>query len=378
MKRYLYIAAFLLLGASNLMAQNVEARIVADPAASTATNTVVRFSIRTKAGTQLFVGLSMYFLFQNGILAPQSTGNNTVVGVNDAQLVTTWGWGVGTRTTTPNQTIPTSVYDGRSYDRRYVYINTDETGGGNVQTLTTAWQEVFSITFNNLSGTYPQGGYGYLQETAEFALASLTNENGVNVPIDVTTGSVALGPGVVTPVTFANYDLKCGDKGTSLTWSTASEADSKSFEVQKSLNGTTWTVIGDVPAAGNSNVLRKYQYLDLEGGDASYRIRQVDMDGRFEYTTIKRISCTSKQVSAIVYPVPTSGTLNVAIKTDRPIRTELQVYDMAGRIVHSQAASLTNGSNNLTINVSRLAVGEYLLRSTDGSLLLNKKFTIAR
>src|SRR6187402_1756374 len=85
--------------------QNVQARIVVDPT-TTAGNTVLNFQIRTLAGTQVWVGLTFNFLYQNnGIgpdsLAPQSTGSGTVVGVNDALMVTTYGWGTSNRFTSP-------------------------------------------------------------------------------------------------------------------------------------------------------------------------------------------------------------------------------------------------------------------------------------
>lgn len=184
---------------NNLYSQNVDAKIVVDNA-STSTNTILQFQIKTKTGTQNYAGVNMYFLYQQANAAPQSTPDNTVVGVNDALLTTTFGWGSSLRTTTPYQNFGPSTYGGQSYNKRYVYINADETGGGNVQTLTTTWVTIFTITLNNLQLTNPQGGYGYLLETSEFSNASLIDPFGMNIPIDVITGSVPLAqPPVGTP-----------------------------------------------------------------------------------------------------------------------------------------------------------------------------------
>jgi hypothetical protein len=177
----------------DLYSQNVDAKIVVDNT-STPANTVLQVQVKTKTGTQDFVGVNMYFLYQQANLAPQSTADNTIVGVNDATLTTIYGWGSSLRTSTPFQNFGPSTYGGQSYNKRYVYVNADETGGTHVQTLTTSWITLFTITLNNLQGTYPQGGYGYLQETAEFMNASLVDPNGVNVPIDVITGSVPMAP----------------------------------------------------------------------------------------------------------------------------------------------------------------------------------------
>lgn len=179
---------------TDIIGQNVEARIVVDNS-STAANTIVQFQVKTKTGTENYVGVNMYMLYQESKLVPQSTGENTVVGINDALLTNTYGWGTSLRTTTPYQSFGPATFNGQSYNRRFVYINEDETGGSNVKTLTTTWLTLFTVTFNNLLGSYPQGGYGFLQETAEFINASLTNDRGVNIPIDVITGSTLFGFG---------------------------------------------------------------------------------------------------------------------------------------------------------------------------------------
>jgi hypothetical protein len=277
--------------------------------------------------------------------------------------------------TTVNQCSPTSqTVGGRLYDR---------TAAGTLDigmiTLTTAWTDVFTVTLWTLNPSAATGaGFVIINSTA----------GGTPGPLPVylisdefATGyeanSLTYGSALVLPVLFTQYDVTCGDKGAVITWTTATEINSSHFDIEKN-SGAGWVTIGTVAGAGNSNSIKKYQYLDLEAGTALYRVKQVDLDGRTEYTAQRSKSCTGRLVNVVLYPVPTSNILNVAIRTDKSIRTELQVYDMAGRIVKTQAALLNNGSNNLTINVAGLAVGEYILRSTDGTLQLNKKFTIAR
>jgi len=376
MNRIIYVAALVFLFGLDVASQNVEAEIQVDNATSVS-NTVVNFRVRTKVGTQQFLGVSMYFVYQQANLAPQSTTNNTVVGVNDALLTTTYLWGTALRTTTPFQSITPVIYDGQSYNRRYVYINADETGGANVQTLTTTWVTLFSITFNNLQASFPQGGYGYLQETADFINASLTDEVGANIPIDVTSLSVPLGSGTL-PVTFTKYDITCNDKGALLSWSTGSEQNSSRFEIQRSLNGVDWTSIDNVAAAGNSTDQRNYQYLDLYGGTAFYRIRQVDIDGRFVYTAVKRTECQKSQYDVALYPVPARDNLNVVIRSEINTRTEIQILDINGRSLRRVAVQINKGNNNIQLSVGNLPAGQYMLVGSDPSIQINKKFTIIR
>ncbi len=182
----------------------------------------------------------------------------------------------------------------------------------------------------------------------------------------------------ILPVTFTNYNVKCNDKGALLTWSTASEHNSEKFEIQRSTNSVDWVIIDNVTAAGNSDVLRNYQYLDLNAGAAFYRIRQVDKDGRFVYTAIKPVDCKVSQFNITLYPVPTSDKLTVVIKSGKAIRTDLQIIDINGRTVSRTVTQINKGNNNIILNVSELPAGQYLLTSSDPSIIINKKFTVLR
>jgi hypothetical protein len=184
--------------------------------------------------------------------------------------------------------------------------------------------------------------------------------------------------GGVLPVTFSSYDVRCIDKGAMLTWTTVSEQNSDRFEIQRSENSVDWTTIEKVTAAGNSSDIRNYEYLDLKGGLSFYRIRQVDMDGRFIYTNIRRTDCKAGQFDVVLYPVPAKDKLTVVIKADKAVRTDLQITDVLGKVIRSIPTQITSGNNTINLNVANLPAGQYILVSSDATLQLNKKFTILR
>ncbi|MBL7730178.1 MAG: T9SS type A sorting domain-containing protein [Chitinophagaceae bacterium] len=184
--------------------------------------------------------------------------------------------------------------------------------------------------------------------------------------------------GVSLPVTFSQYDANCSEKGAMLSWTTVTEQNSNLFEIQRSENGLDWTVIGTVNAAGNSNSSRSYRYLDLKGGAAFYRLRQVDMDGRYTYTEIKRTNCRAGQFDVVLYPVPAKDNITVVINSDKAVRTDLLIVDMNGRTVRRVPTQINSGNNTIQLNVSDLSAGQYLLSGSDPSIELNKKFTVIR
>lgn len=180
------------------------------------------------------------------------------------------------------------------------------------------------------------------------------------------------------PVIFSSYDVKCNDKGALLTWTTSSEINSSKFEIQRSKNGVDWTTVGTVVAAGNSSDIRNYQYVDISGGGtAQYRIRQVDIDGRFTYTPVRMTNCRSQVFDVVLYPVPANDKLNVVVKSDIDMVTTMKVVDMSGRIVSIFNAQLQKGSTNLTVPTLKLANGQYMLISTDPAVNISSKFVVA-
>ncbi|MGB3005120.1 MAG: hypothetical protein WBC06_01320, partial [Chitinophagaceae bacterium] len=236
---------------------------------------------------------------------------------------------------------------GENFDRRAV-----GTLDGTGITLTTTWVDVFTVTLWSLNATAPFAGFTTINSSsggspAEFTTYSVSDVDANEFPVNslTTATPLALASAAVLPVTFTNYHVNCTDKGASLTWSTASEQNSSKFEIQRSVNSTDWITIDNVAAAGNSDVQRNYQYLDLNSGTAFYRIRQVDNDGRFVYTAVKRTDCKTSQFDITLYPVPAKDNLNVVIKAEKALKTDLQILDVNGRIVQRINTQINKGNN---------------------------------
>ena len=197
-----------------------------------------------------------------------------------------------------------------------------------------------------------------------------------NVPYLVNSGEVPLGGTV--PVLFTKFGAQCNSNGTLISWATAQEANSSKFEIERSLNGTDWKTVATVAAAGNSASERNYQQLDLNGGTAFYRIKQIDKNGNFIYTGTERTNCVVKTITSVIYPVPTRDVLTVVIKSDRDVDTRLMVFDISGKMVKEVRASVLNGNNTFKVNLAGLTSGDYIIKSSDPAIDLNKVFTIAR
>ncbi|MCP5061186.1 MAG: hypothetical protein GY936_01820, partial [Ignavibacteriae bacterium] len=88
----------------------------------------------------------------------------------------------------------------------------------------------------------------------------------------------------VLPVELVLFNAQMQNKNVILNWDTATEVNNYGFEVQKLQD---WKTIGFVKGHGNSNSPKTYAYTDnsiSESGKYKYRLKQIDIDGKFEYS----------------------------------------------------------------------------------------------
>lgn len=72
----------------------------------------------------------------------------------------------------------------------------------------------------------------------------------------------------------------------------------------------------------------------------------------------------------VVYPNPVSDQLTVTLRTDAFRVSEMAVYDLTGKLVMAQPVE----DNQISVNASRLATGNYFLRLSDGKSSVTTKF----
>ncbi len=176
--------------------------------------------------------------------------------------------------------------------------------------------------------------------------------------------------GPALPVLLANF--KGENKGTTnvLNWTTLSEQNSKGFELQRSVDGNNFSPLGFVSskaATGNSVTTLNYGFVDTRpfAGSNYYRIRQLDRDGKFTYSSVvllRSLNAKSLTISSI-YPNPVSTVLNMVVTTPTSQKLNVVVTDLAGKIVMQQSMYAVNGDNKIQLNIGKLPSGSYLLKA---------------
>ena len=385
-RKFIYLASLLALSSNLLFAQTVSMRVaqvshsVVDPdGAGPATGSVtIKFELMASAAGILADGISLSFVFQSAkLMAVAPTTNTTVKKGPLAAILPAWPQTVdneiGNILSTP------VVYGGNSYDRRMI-INFSEPSGNPNLPIPTTFTSFAEITYWTKTTTFPQGGFIAAEPGSILPQNELSAEGGLaSYPYLSPNLNLAAPLGTnVAPVQFSKFNATCNDKGASIQWATAQEQNTKSFDVEKSFDGNNWKTIATVKAAGNSSVEKNYQQLDLNAGAAFYRLKQIDSDGKISYTSIATTTCTPKQIDMVIYPVPAKDVLNISISSFKNAKTTLVIYDATGKQVKIINENIVIGNNNFQLNLSGFVSGQYVIRSLDETININKKFTILK
>jgi hypothetical protein len=187
----------------------------------------------------------------------------------------------------------------------------------------------------------------------------------------------------VLPVELARFTATTSGEAVTLRWETASETNNAGFEVERAVGEGAFERIGFEPGAGTTSASRTYRFTDGDLPFASalrYRLRQVDVDGAFEYSPEVEVALTPTRFALELggaNPFRAATTLRYALPEGGPVT--LTVYDVLGRRV----ATLVDGEKaagryTAILDGRRLASGAYFVRLQSGDRVQTRRVTVVR
>ncbi|MBO9562798.1 MAG: T9SS type A sorting domain-containing protein [Niastella sp.] len=190
-----------------------------------------------------------------------------------------------------------------------------------------------------------------------------------------TTGDLCarLESGSALPVNWLYFRGNRKEPDVVLNWATATESNAKEFVIERSLNGSVYTTIGKLPAAGNSTQVSRYEYIDRNALELStkklyYRLRQVDLDNRHynSSTVVIPVSKDQLEPEIKVYPNPFSQAITVLINSDSEFgaKDRVGLYTTDGKLLHQRSLmGVQRGAPFTLNNLPQLANGVYILKT---------------
>lgn len=200
------------------------------------------------------------------------------------------------------------------------------------------------------AGMIYNSGNGYAQKTgftsfSHFAIAKADN---------------------VLPVELIRFIAKALTERTAITqWETASETNCDYFTVERSIDIVEWSTVGDLPGAGNSQVINRYEMIDETPffPTTYYRLKQVDFDGECRYSNVKAVVFDQYgSVFATLFPNPAKTAVTLMVNAEHYKNAEMEIVDALGKVITKESIQLKKGQNQFTRSTTALSDGIYFLR----------------
>ncbi|MDP4115645.1 MAG: LamG-like jellyroll fold domain-containing protein [Bacteroidota bacterium] len=189
--------------------------------------------------------------------------------------------------------------------------------------------------------------------------------------------------GTPLPVELSSFTATVVNRKVTLKWQTATEVSNHGFNVELKKENNEWKQIGFVKGNGNSNSSKSYSFVDTNppSGKAIYRLKQIDTDGKFEYSKEIEVNTGLPKTYELSnnYPNPfnPSTRINVSLPEDQVVK--LCVYNILGEKV----ATLINrkmeaGVHEINFNAANLASGIYIYKIEAGKFTQTKKMMLIK
>lgn len=214
------------------------------------------------------------------------------------------------------------------------------------------------------SGTGLVAAYHFNQGTANGNNSSVTtlmdasgnNNNGTlnNFGLSGSNSNWVSGPSVL-PVELSSFQATAQEKSVQLEWRTSSETNNQGFEVLHSSDAVQWQALGFVEGYGTTAEGRTYSFQHLNPGSTRnyYRLKQVDFDGRFEFSKVVFVALERAGIRPRVFTTITDGV--VKIKNYGEELPQVSVYSTNGQL-------LLTAKSSSQVDLSALRAGIYLVQ----------------
>ena len=218
--------------------------------------------------------------------------------------------------------------------------------------------------------TIPRGESIYVPQGAVICADTIFANGSGHGTLTLADPSCLCSGSVVIPIELLTFSATLQDGVVQLSWITATETRNFGFEVQRSSTGD-WNTLGFVEGSGTTTKAQSYRFTDMlrdisvETSVLHYRLKQIDLDGRYEYSpeVEVRLDQSLPRFALEDFPSPCDDQLTVRLTVAEAGNTSIRLHDIAGRVVMiiAQDAVLPAGSHSMMVRTAEVPSGLYLL-----------------
>lgn len=242
-----------------------------------------------------------------------------------------------------------------------------------------------STVYYQFTKSYTNTSFSFSTETLVFFLPANMTDNHIFVEFTAhnntsTHGVIADDVQMVMlgslPVKWESFTASTNpnDNRVVLNWVTSFENTNKYFVVERSGTNNQFDSIGTV----NGNNRGEYRFVDNQriAGNKLYRIRQVDLDGKFQYSKVLIVQSKEAKQTHKLFPTMAKTSITIQVSVEQKAELIYSITDINGRIFKQIKHSVNDGLNQQLIDIARLPIGTYYVvaNSSGGSIIPAMRF----
>lgn len=180
-------------------------------------------------------------------------------------------------------------------------------------------------------------------------------------------GLIAKGTNIGLPVELSAFTASTNKDNVVLNWNTKTEINNRGFEIERKSVDGHYTTIAFVNGNGTTTEQQSYSYTDtkLAQGTYSYRLKQLDFNGNFEYSFAVEANVTNPMDYSLLqnYPNPFNPSTIISFNLPEKSNIKLSVYNVLGQVVATLVNGVVDaGTHNVTFDASNLNSGVYFYK----------------
>jgi hypothetical protein len=233
-----------------------------------------------------------------------------------------------------------------------------------------------TLISNSPDGNVVLNSFGTFTFTPNPGFAGLTTSftyivcDNAGLCSDVATVLITFQTTGALPVTLVDFGAVYANDMVNLKWVSTFEVNNDRYEIERSTDGVSFKTVGTVKGLGTSSTRHEYKYNDdvsrsvLNKNDIYYRLKQVDLDGKFSYTKvlIVRVYRTKTLQSLSVTPNPAINDIKVNVQLNENAYIVVKVANASGMEILRRTTRGSSGTNSFRLEgTSKLQAGIYFL-----------------
>jgi len=178
--------------------------------------------------------------------------------------------------------------------------------------------------------------------------------------------------GGALPVTLAEFTGRYQENSILLNWEISESDNSSHFEVERLTKGGAAQTLTAVKSTGTGN----YQWADSHPlpGVNYYRLKAVDLDGSFSYSSVIAVLNQRLPLKAGIFPNPVSETALVELEAVDSGAVNIKVVNAMGMAVMRSLHEARAGKNEIPLRLERIPAGVYFLEIRQNGQISTLRF----